>query len=102
MKDAAPEHAAIAASKIATYSGATAAVTSGLTLSEWGVIIGICVGVLGLLFGQYWAWRKESRERARDAAVTAAYLQRMAAGSSKGTAPMPLDMCANDAEERRA
>ncbi|WP_157667758.1 hypothetical protein [Comamonas serinivorans] len=62
MKDT-PEHAAIVSSKIATYIGALTAVASGLTITEWGVVVGIVVGVLGLVFGQYWSWRKEFREQ---------------------------------------
>ena len=63
MKDAAPEQAVIVGSKVATYSGAVTAVTAGLTITEWGVVVGIVVGVLGLVLGQYWSWRKESREQ---------------------------------------
>ena len=37
---------------------------SGWTISEIGVVVGIVVGVLGLIFGQYWAWRRDRREAA--------------------------------------
>ena len=74
------ETSAIIAGKAATYGGATGAVVSGLcipdsaysapaeiiltgfTLSEFGVIVGIAVGVLGFLFGQFWSWRRDKRE----------------------------------------
>ena len=110
-----PEQASIVAGKVATYTGAGAAVASGFSLSEWGVVIGIAVGLLGLIFGQYWAIRKarredaESRERraesderraanrrqeARAIAEHHAYLRRMER-TTEPTAPMPL-RCAND------
>ncbi|MBB6579578.1 hypothetical protein HNP33_003692 [Comamonas odontotermitis] len=56
------ESAAIVAGKTAAYGGATTAVVSGMSLSEMGIIVGAIVGVLGLIFGQYWAWRKDRRE----------------------------------------
>lgn len=52
----------IAAGKTATYGGAIGALVSSWTISEIGVVVGIAVGVLGLIFGQYWAWRRERRE----------------------------------------
>ena len=54
----------IAAGKTATYGGAIGAFVSGWTISEIGVVVGIVVGVLGLIFGQYWAWRRDCREAA--------------------------------------
>ena len=54
----------IAAGKTATYGGAMGAFVSGWTISEIGVVIGSVVAVLGLIFGQYWAWRRERRETA--------------------------------------
>ena len=54
----------IAAGKMATYGGAIGAFVSGWTISEIGVVIGSVVAVLGLIFGQYWAWRRERRETA--------------------------------------
>ena len=54
----------IAAGKTATYGGAIGALVSGWTISEIGVVVGIVVGVLGLIFGQYWAWRRDRREAA--------------------------------------
>ena len=54
----------IAAGKTATYGGAIGAFVSGWTISEIGVVVGIVVGVLGLIFGQYWAWCRDRREAA--------------------------------------
>ena len=54
----------IAAGKTATYGGAIGAFVSGWTISEIGVVIGSVVAVLGLIFGQYWAWRRDRRELA--------------------------------------
>lgn len=51
------------AGKTLMYGGAAGSVASGLTLSEIGVIVGMLLGVLGLLLGQYWAWRKDRREQ---------------------------------------
>ena len=123
MREHAPEQASIMAGKVAAYSGAVTAFTAGLTVTEWGVIVGTVVGVLGLIFGQYWSWRKTSREdaaqaredmamaekteagrrrEAREALAHAAYLRRLERESSRNTTPMPLDMCANqsDSEQR--
>lgn len=57
------ENAAIVGGKVAAYGGSGAAVVSGLTLNEIGVIVGIVVAVLGLLLGQFWSWRKDRREQ---------------------------------------
>ena len=63
MKDTV-EGLPIAAGKTATYGGAIGAFVSGWTISEIGIVVGIVVGVLGLIFGQYWAWRRDRREAA--------------------------------------
>lgn len=34
---------------IATYGGSVLAIISGLSLNQWGVVIGIIVGVLGMV-----------------------------------------------------
>lgn len=60
------EHALIQASKIAAYSSAGTTILSGLTLSEWGVIVGIVCWILSTLANQYWAWRKSKREELKD------------------------------------
>ncbi len=56
------ENGAIVAGKAAAYGGATGAFVSGLTVSEWGVIGGLLIGVLGWACSQYWSWRKDRRE----------------------------------------
>lgn len=62
IENNATESAAIMAGKTAVYAGAATAAVSGMTLSEIGVIVGIAAAVLGMLFGQFWAWRRDSRE----------------------------------------
>lgn len=57
------ENAVIVGGKVAAYGGSGAAVVSGLTLNELGVIVGIVVGVAGLVLGQFWSWRKDRREQ---------------------------------------
>lgn len=54
----------ITVGKTTTYGGAIGAFVSGWTISEIGVVVGIVVGVLGMIFGQYWAWRRMKREAA--------------------------------------
>ena len=51
----------IAAGRAATYIGSGSSVIFGLSLNEWGVIIGIAVAILGLALGQYWHWRQDRR-----------------------------------------
>lgn len=41
------------ASDLAMYGGSGAAVISGLSLSDWGVVIGIIIGVLGFVYNIY-------------------------------------------------
>lgn len=36
----------------------------GLGWNELGVAVGIIVGLAGLAFGQYWAWRKHKLDKA--------------------------------------
>ena len=53
-----------AGAKIGTtmmYSGAGASVASGLTLNQWGVIVGIIVGVVGLIANVWFKWREDQR-----------------------------------------
>ena len=57
------ERVGTVAGKTLMYGGAAGSAVSGLTLSEIGVVVGIVIGVLGLLLGQYWAWRKDRREQ---------------------------------------
>ena len=60
------ESVGIAAGKTAVYGGAVTAAASGMTLSEMGVIVGGIVAVLGMIFGQYWAWKRNARQAAAD------------------------------------
>lgn len=40
------------------------AVVLGMTWNEVGILIGAIVGVAGLVFSQYWAWRKHKLDQA--------------------------------------
>lgn len=58
------ESGGIVSGNIASYGGATTAVVSGLSASEIGIWVGCIVGVLGFLFTQYWAWKRDRRQKA--------------------------------------
>lgn len=58
------ESGSIVSGNVASYAGATTAVVSGLSASEIGIWIGSIVAVLGLIFTQYWAWRRDKRQKA--------------------------------------
>lgn len=45
-----------------TYAGSGGAVLAGLTLTEWGVIVGIITAVVGLALQAYFGWRRNERE----------------------------------------
>ena len=62
MKTESLENAGMLAGKTMAYGGAAGSALSGLTVSEIGVIVGIVIGVLGLVLGQFWQWRKDRRE----------------------------------------
>ncbi len=49
MKDHIHENVIIAATNKVTAGGAVTSVVSGLTLNDWGVIIGIAIGGVGLV-----------------------------------------------------
>lgn len=55
------ESGSIVSGNVASYAGATTAVVSGLSASEIGIWIGSIVAVLGLIFTQYWAWKRDKR-----------------------------------------
>ncbi|WP_341918703.1 holin [Polaromonas sp. YR568] len=59
------QQAAIAAvaSKV-TYTGASTATVSWMISSEWGVVCGILVGVIGLLVNWYYKAKQDRREQA--------------------------------------
>lgn len=44
-------HQIMQGSHTATYGGSAVTILSGLTINEWGVIIGATVAVLGLIVG---------------------------------------------------
>lgn len=47
----------------ASYAGAGFSVFAGLTLTEWGVIVGIVTAVLTLLMNAVYQYRKDRREQ---------------------------------------
>lgn len=57
------EQTVITAGKVVSYAGAGTTVVSGLTLSEWGVVIGILCWVIGTVLTGFWSWRKDAREK---------------------------------------
>ena len=57
------EQTAIGISNGASYIGIGTTVVSGLTLSEWGVVVGIVFWVLGFLGSQFWSYQRDKREK---------------------------------------
>lgn len=54
----------LTAAHTATYGGSAITVVGGLTLSEWGVIVGMVTAVLGLVVGTFvniWYRRQQLR-----------------------------------------
>lgn len=51
-----------------TYTGSGGAVLAGLTLTEWGVIVGIITAIVGLVMQAILGWRREAREQREHAA----------------------------------
>lgn len=51
-----------------TYAGSGGAVLAGLTLTEWGVIVGIITAIVGLVMQAIFGWRREEREQREHAA----------------------------------
>jgi len=43
-------------------TGGSGAVVAGINLSDWGVIAGIVIGVLGLLVQLHFKWREDQRQ----------------------------------------
>lgn len=62
-----------------TYGGSATTVIMGVSLFEWGVIIGIVTTVIGLVLGQYWQRRRDQRE----AEIMRATMDAIARGQSK-------------------
>lgn len=48
-------------------TGGGGAVVSGLALSDWGVIAGIIIGVIGLIIQYYFKWKEDQRRQAEEA-----------------------------------
>lgn len=48
----------------ASYAGGAASVAAGLTLTEWGIIVGILTALLTFAANQLWQVRKDRREQA--------------------------------------
>lgn len=65
MKDAAQavDATLAAVGSKATYTGASAATASWFLSSEFGFIVGICLGVLGFLMNFYFSRRRDRREQ---------------------------------------
>lgn len=58
------QQAAVAAiASKATYGGASTATLSWVISSEWGVLCGILVGVVGLLVNWYYRAKQDRREQ---------------------------------------
>lgn len=62
MKQEAFDATAAAISSKVTYTGATAATASWLLSSEFGVLFGLLLGLLGLLTNLYFQHRRDKRE----------------------------------------
>ena len=45
-----------------TATGSGAAVVFGLTLNEWGVVVGIATAILGLGMNFWFKWREDQRQ----------------------------------------
>ncbi len=93
------ENSAIVAGKAAAYGGATGAFVSGLTVSEWGVIGGLLIGMLGWACTQYWSWRKDRRERAADRRKKAESELRISLMRASGRPVQPQDTETGELEE---
>ncbi len=60
------EHDIVIASKAATtatYGGGTTAVFAGLTANEWGIVVGVIVGVAGVILQWYFGYEKLKLQR---------------------------------------
>lgn len=75
MQQAKAEQIGIVAGNTTTLGGAGATVIFGLNLNEWGMVVGILVAVLGLVFSNYWQ-RKRNHRETQIALATIAALER--------------------------
>ena len=57
------DQTAITVSNGTSYVGIGTTVISGLSLSEWGIIVGMAFWVLGFIGSQFWSWRRDRREQ---------------------------------------
>lgn len=64
-----------------SYAGAAVSVTTGLTLTEWGVVIGIATAVLTFIANQIYQARKDRREQQQHELMLER-LRKQAAGES--------------------
>lgn len=48
-----------------SYSGAAASILSSLTLTEWGIVVGIITAIATFAFNIYYQMRRDSREQAQ-------------------------------------
>lgn len=71
-------------------------IAAGYTLTEILGVVGATVAVLGFMFGQFWAMRKDRRE----AEESRAKLRRLA--RETGRVPLDIDPANDDDRERRA
>lgn len=46
-----------------SYSGALASIVSSLTLTEWGIVVGIVTAVATFAFNIYYQMRRDGREQ---------------------------------------
>lgn len=47
----------------ASYAGAAVSVASGLTLTEWGIVVGIVTALLTFAANLFYQYRKDRREQ---------------------------------------
>lgn len=73
----------------AAYSTAAGGIT-GFSITEWGVVIGIVVGVFSLI-PVYFAWTREMREREKHAAEMEEIRNRNASDRRKNDVPVKND-----------
>ncbi|MES3041798.1 MAG: holin [Pseudomonadota bacterium] len=67
-----------AAGSKATWAGAGTAVAAFFTSSEFGVLIGMLIGITGLLIQWYYRRKQDRREEAADRRAQAEHERRMA------------------------
>lgn len=44
--------------KVANQVGAIVTIVGGMSLSEWGILSGIALGLAGFAATQYWQWKR--------------------------------------------